>query len=119
MTDLVNHPPHYQAVCNCPNCGHAIEAIQITERFGFRVGNAIKYLLRAGRKGDAATDLGKARWYVDRELAAQPTIRTPQQEQELRAAQLRNAGGCDDAPVTVTADARRFPAPHVIAEGQA
>mgnify|MGYP000636783754 CR=1 FL=1 len=66
--DPINAPAHYQAVCHCPNCGHAIEAISITERFSFVVGNALKYLLRAGRKdgADAAQDYGKAAWYATR-----------------------------------------------------
>jgi hypothetical protein len=29
----------------------------------------MKYLWRAGEKGDALTDLRKARWYLDREIA--------------------------------------------------
>ena len=68
MSDPINAPAHYQAVCHCPNCGHAIEAISITERFSFVVGNALKYLLRAGRKdgADAAQDYGKAAWYATR-----------------------------------------------------
>lgn len=63
MSDPVNHPPHYKA----PN---GLEAIDVIEGFGlgFHRGNAVKYLLRAGRKGDAAQDLRKARWYVQREL---------------------------------------------------
>lgn len=70
MSDPINSPAHYQAVCMCPSCGHPIEAISITERFGFRLGNALKYILRAGRKDDRETDLAKAHWYLDRELAA-------------------------------------------------
>lgn len=68
MSDPINAPAHYQAVCHCPNCGHAIEAISITERFSFVVGNGLKYLLRAGRKdgADAAQDYGKAAWYATR-----------------------------------------------------
>jgi hypothetical protein len=34
----------------------------------FCLGNAIKYLWRAGEKGDVIEDLKKARWYVDREI---------------------------------------------------
>lgn len=63
MTDLVNHPPHYQT-------SSGIEAIDVIERYGLdtsmHLGNAMKYLLRAGRKGDAATCLRKAQWYVER-----------------------------------------------------
>jgi hypothetical protein len=60
----VNHPAHYQSE-------GGIEVIDVIESFGlnFHRGNALKYLLRAGKKGDAATCLGKAKWYIDRELA--------------------------------------------------
>lgn len=63
MSDVVNHPPHYKA----PN---GLEAIDVIEGFGlgFHRGNAVKYLLRAGKKGDATQDIQKARWYVLRDL---------------------------------------------------
>jgi hypothetical protein len=32
------------------------------------LGNAIKYISRAGKKGDYITDLKKAIWYLDREI---------------------------------------------------
>ena len=35
----------------------------------FNVGNAVKYLWRAGLKGDVLEDLKKARWYVEREIS--------------------------------------------------
>lgn len=62
MTDMVNHPPHYN------NHASGIECIQVTEHFNFCVGNAIKYLWRCGLKGSQLEDLKKARWYVDREI---------------------------------------------------
>lgn len=63
MADAVNHPPHYQS--------GGLEAIDVIEAFdlGFCLGNTVKYVLRAGRKGDATEDLKKARWYLDREIA--------------------------------------------------
>lgn len=62
--NLVDHPTHYLS--------GGMEAIDVIEAFdlGFRLGNAVKYLLRAGRKGEAAEDLKKARWYIEREIAA-------------------------------------------------
>lgn len=63
MSDTVNHPAHY----NTHPSG--VECIEITEHFNFNIGNAIKYLWRAGLKGDAGEDLRKARWYVDREIS--------------------------------------------------
>jgi len=63
--DSVNHPSHYQSDAG-------IEVIDVIEAYGlgFCLGNAIKYVLRAGRK-NAETyveDLKKARWYIDREI---------------------------------------------------
>jgi len=60
--DMINHPPHYT---DHPS---GVECIQITEHHNFCVGNAIKYLWRAGKKSDAIPDLKKARWYIDREI---------------------------------------------------
>lgn len=91
MTDNVNHPSHYNSHPS------GVECITITEHMTFNVGNAVKYLWRAGLKDrpapidlanvpknitgvkqlmDAAAmthikhieDLNKARWYIDREL---------------------------------------------------
>ena len=63
MNDPVNHPKHYT---EHPS---GVECIEITEHLNFCVGNAIKYLWRAGLKGEQIEDLRKARWYIDREIA--------------------------------------------------
>ena len=60
--DMVNNPPHYTAHPS------GIECIQITEHFNFNIGNAIKYLWRAGLKGSKEQDLQKALWYIEREI---------------------------------------------------
>lgn len=62
--DPINHPPHYNAHPS------GVECIDIVEHFGFNIGNAIKYLWRAGLKegADAEQDLRKAAWYVEREI---------------------------------------------------
>lgn len=60
----VNHPRHY-------NMG-PIEVIDAIEAWGldFNLGNAVKYIARAGHKDSATAvgDLEKARWYLTREL---------------------------------------------------
>ena len=61
MTDAIN-PPHYQ---DHPS---GIQCIEITEHMNFCLGNAIKYIWRAGLKNNAIEDLEKARWYLDREI---------------------------------------------------
>lgn len=62
VKEMVNHPDHYQ--------GNKFEVIDIIEDYnlGFCMGNAIKYLLRAGKKDDEIQDLNKALWYVQRRI---------------------------------------------------
>lgn len=62
MSDLVNHPPHYT---NHPS---GIEAIQVTRHMNFNLGNAVKYIWRAGQKGDPIEDLRKAVFYLQDEI---------------------------------------------------
>ena len=64
MTDPVNHPKHYTTHPS------GVECIQITEHMNFCLGNAVKYLWRAGLKDgeDELKDLKKAIWYINREL---------------------------------------------------
>lgn len=56
------NPSHYKS--------GGLECIDVIEAFrlGFRLGNAIKYILRAGKKGNKIEDLRKAMWYIDREI---------------------------------------------------
>jgi len=63
--EAVNHPAHYGGAEN------PYEAIKVIEAWslGFHLGNAVKYIARAGRKVDRLEDLRKARWYLDREIA--------------------------------------------------
>jgi len=61
--DPVNHPPHYTAHPS------GIECIQVTEHMDFLIGNAIKYLWRAGIKDAVGVeDLKKAIWYIERKI---------------------------------------------------
>lgn len=63
--DVVNHPEHYtSSEAKCSACGHPIECIDVVRHHGFALGNAIKYLWRAGLKGALLEDLKKARWYI-------------------------------------------------------
>lgn len=60
--EKINHPEHYK--------GNKYEAIDIIDDYqlGFNLGNAVKYILRAGKKGDTAEDLKKAKWYIEHEI---------------------------------------------------
>lgn len=65
--DNVNHPKHYTSHPS------GIECITIARHYCFSIGNAIKYLWRAGLKKDASLedkqkeieDLEKAIWYIN------------------------------------------------------
>ena len=64
LNDPVSHPAHY--------ADGKIEVIDFIEDkgLGFHLGNAVKYIARAGKKDPdkAVEDLEKARWYIDREI---------------------------------------------------
>lgn len=60
----VEHPPYY--------CAGRIEVIDFIEdqSLGFHLGNAVKYICRAGRKDPLKKkeDIEKAIWYLERHL---------------------------------------------------
>lgn len=59
--EMVDHPIHYN---------QGIETIEYIESWSmnFNIGNVVKYVTRAGYKGDQLEDLKKAMWYLDREI---------------------------------------------------
>ena len=69
--EAVNSPAHY-------NRGK-IEVIDYIEDQGldFCLGNAVKYISRAGHKGDRVEDIKKAIWYLQR------SIKEPQESSNL------------------------------------
>jgi hypothetical protein len=62
--DPVARPRHYTSHPS------GIECIQIAEHLNFCLGNAVKYIWRAGEKegADDVEDLEKAQWYLGREI---------------------------------------------------
>lgn len=67
--DAVNHPKHYTSHPS------GIECIEVTKHHNFCIGNAIKYLWRAGIKESSKSasekqieDLKKAIWYINEEI---------------------------------------------------
>ena len=62
MESNVNHPKHYAGV------PVTVECIDVTRHLPFSLGNAVKYLWRAGKKGGPEKeieDLEKAKWYLN------------------------------------------------------
>ena len=67
--DKVNHPSHYNWLKKLAG----VEVIDITRHLDFDLGNAVKYILRAGRKTEEGydnktktiEDLKKAVWYIN------------------------------------------------------
>lgn len=63
LPDPIN-PAHYKSHPS------GVECVTVTEHMTFNLGNAVKYIWRAGLKSaDPREDLAKARWYLDREIA--------------------------------------------------
>ena len=65
MSDMVNHPSHYT--------DGGIETIDFIEakNLPYHLGNAVKYISRAGKKEPEKTveDLKKAVWYINRYIS--------------------------------------------------
>lgn len=59
----VDHPSHYQAT-------NGLEVIDVIESYDldFHLGQVVKYVLRADKKGNREIDLEKATWYLKRAL---------------------------------------------------
>jgi hypothetical protein len=64
----VDHPAHYGGAENTYEAIKVIEAWEL----GFNLGNVIKYISRAGKKGSRLDDLKKAQWYLTREIEKLP-----------------------------------------------
>ena len=60
--DPVTHPEHYTSHPS------GVECLTITRHMNFNLGNAFKYIWRAGLKGDAIEDLRKAVFYLEDEI---------------------------------------------------
>jgi hypothetical protein len=60
---MVNSPAHYK--------GANFEVIDIINdyKLNFELGNAIKYILRADKKGNKKQDIEKSIWYLNHELS--------------------------------------------------
>lgn len=72
IKETVDHPAHYGGADN------PYEHIKVVDAWGlnYRLGNATKYIARAGKKDPAKLleDLKKARWYLDSEIQRLETL---------------------------------------------
>ena len=99
LNDNINHPQHYTGVTA------EIECIDIARHLNFQLGNALKYVWRAGKKGGSAMeleDLKKALWYLEDSIqngyndfecdhiAEAITLLVTRDEDTLKANVLRN-----------------------------
>jgi hypothetical protein len=83
----VNHPKHYNSHPS------GVECITIAEGFNFNIGNAIKYVWRAGLKGERdIEDLEKAVWYINREIERLKSETNDIFEQNVKAVRLGEIG---------------------------
>ena len=100
MNDNINHPQHYTGVTA------EIECIDIARHLNFQLGNALKYVWRAGKKGGSTMeleDLKKALWYLEDSIqngyndfdkcdhiAEEITLLVTRDDDSLKANVLRN-----------------------------
>ena len=63
-SNSVNHPSHYNTG-NIETIDYLREQLTEEEFKGFCKGNALKYISRAGKKGDESEDIKKAMWYME------------------------------------------------------
>lgn len=70
----VRHPSHYQS--DGVECIDAMYAISPTMAINFSVCSALKYLDRAGRKGEEDTDLRKAKecWHMAKRMMVRKAV---------------------------------------------
>jgi hypothetical protein len=83
--EAVNHPAHYGG-------DTTYEAIKVIEawQLGFRLGNVLKYIKRAQHKDNLLQNLQKARWYLDREIAAvEASTRTSHPDPQHASIQIK------------------------------
>jgi hypothetical protein len=101
MSDLINHPPHY-------NQGK-IEVIDAIEDWGldFHEANIVKYIARAKHKGDELENLQKALWYLNRLVQKKNEVPKPENKPERRE---HTYCECDDSWVVVSAQDK---SPHI------
>ena len=66
--DPVEAPSHYTE-------GRSFEPVSVIEdwKLDYHLGNALKYISRAGRKGNIIQDIEKAIWYLRRRLDVEET----------------------------------------------
>lgn len=97
--EKISHPSHY--VWLKERCG--VEVIDITRHMGFDLGNAVKYILRAGRKSEEGytdkqkmvEDLRKAIFYIEDEIK----LMEDDEHKNEMAAHLDRATAKTDSPV--------------------
>lgn len=101
MTDPVN-PNHYK-FGELDTDGRPIyEVIKVIEAWnlGFKVGNAIKYLSRAGHKTkDPLEDLEKAHWYLNRALWHTENVGKSPSNSKYTLHQVRRAWHLENTPL--------------------
>lgn len=99
-TEAVNHPAHYGGADN------PYEHIKVSRAWSlnYELGNATKYICRAGKKNDAIEDLKKAAWYIHAEIQRRdPTYTMPEEFKKYVHEILTSWGIPVDPPVDQSA----------------
>lgn len=128
----VVHPEHYNACGERDTDGSVrFEPIKVIESwglgYGFCMGNALKYILRAPHKGSERADLEKAIWYLERAASAEGLDVPLRADDACEAFEVAEAWGLEEElelavehiamnnPRTAAAEVRR----HLVVAGMA
>ncbi len=69
MSEMVDHPHHYQMEGGIEVIDYIASVCGTEGCYAFDIGNALKYISRAGRKFNTKEDLRKAIWYLNHAIS--------------------------------------------------
>ncbi len=98
--ELVDHPVHYNQGPLDPDGTAKYEAVKVIEDWslGFKLGNALKYILRGPHKGEGEKrDLSKALWYINRQINTPDHPDRDGPERSMTSGEVAEAWGLNDS----------------------
>jgi hypothetical protein len=98
--NAIDHPQHYGGDTK-------YEHVKVVETWGlgYHLGNATKYLSRAGKKGDRIEDLEKALWYLARAAKVDITPTPPNKGFLMPPRNVAEAWGLDETFTAILEEA--------------
>ncbi len=80
--EMVNHPSHYQ-MGGIEVIDYIADVCGVEGCYAFDIGNALKYISRAGRKFNVKEDLQKAVWYLNHAISCVEKMQAEEGEKTM------------------------------------